>query len=73
MPNLPAPLENPVDVLNREATAMRQAAEELNGQIATAEVQRSRLMVMALAFENEAKKLHEEVYETQLSFDFGPN
>lgn len=64
-----APLDNPVDVLNKEAAAMRQAAEELSGQIATAEIQKGRLLVMALAFEKEANRFMSEAGE-QLEFDF---
>lgn len=71
MSKLPTPLDNPVDVLNKEAAAMRQAAEELSGQIATAEVQKGRLLVMALAFENEANRLVSEAGE-QLEFAFVP-
>ena len=67
-----APLDNPVDVLNKEAAAMRQAAEELSGQIATAEIQKGRLLVMALAFEKEANRFMSEAGE-QLEFDFVPS
>lgn len=66
------PLDNPVDVLNKEADAMRQAAEELSGQIATAVVQKGRLLVMATAFENEANRLMSEAGE-QLEFAFVPS
>ena len=66
------PLDNPVDVLNKEADAMRQAAEELSGQIATAVVQKGRLLVMATAFENEANRLMYEAGE-QLEFAFVPS
>lgn len=48
---------------------MRQAAEELSGQIATAEIQKGRLLVMALAFEKEANRFMSEAGE-QLEFDF---
>ena len=71
MSKLPTPLDNPVDVLNKEAAAMRQAAEELSGQIATAEIQKGRLLVMALAFDNEANRLMSGAGE-QLEFDFVP-
>jgi hypothetical protein len=69
---MPTPLDNPVDVLNKEAAAMRQAAEELSGQIATAVVQKGRLLVMATAFENEANRFMSEAGE-QLEFDFVPS
>jgi hypothetical protein len=69
MSKLTTPLDNPVDVLSKEAAAMRQAAEELSGQIATAEVQKGRLLVMALAFENEVCRLLTEAGQ-QLEFAF---
>ena len=71
MSKLPTPPDNPVDVLSKEAAAMRQAAEELSGQIATAEVQKGRLLVMALAFENEVRRLLTEAGQ-QLEFAFVP-
>lgn len=64
-------LLNPVRTLRSEADAMRRAADELSGQIATASIQKGRMLVMATAFDNEAKRLESEANE-QLEFAFVP-
>lgn len=66
-----AGLLNPIHTLRSEADAMRRAAEELSGQIATASIQKGRMLVMAAAFDNEAKRLESEAGE-QLEFAFVP-
>lgn len=72
-PTLPVGLVDPIALLEAESAAMRKAIAEIDGQIANAVIQKNKLLVMAVAFDNEIELLSEDVVDEQLSLDFGPN